>query len=449
MRSNKHNIKVGDVFTTNYCGDVVVTYVNSSTDVGVSFDNGFSRSVTVGNLVKGKISNPTAPKVNKWTTRRRLTTESVIKSFVEKHGEKYDYSRVNYTDSDTPVLIGCKIHGFVKTTTFRHLNTEGCPECGKLKKRPTATFEDFVKNSRLKHGDRYSYFKDSYTKTDEQTKIRCEVHGDFYQQAASHLQGRGCPACGLLIMSETHKDSPEKFINKALKKHGDKYDLSLCEYTRHDVEVEVICRAHSSSFSIRPDLLLKGQGCPVCSAEKRSMEKRHTKEQFVEKAVKVHGNIYDYRLVDYITSKKNVAIICPMGHLFHQTPHNHTAGKHGCPSCGPCGFDARKDSWIYVLSAEGIVKIGITNRSAKTRAKTISKESGIVFKVEAEYKLDGQFCSDLETYLLKKYRLSYQRPSWVFQGSSECFLGLSVETIKSDIEEGIKIHEQKESLRAC
>lgn len=443
MRSNKYGIKVGDVFPTNYCGDVIVVYVKSSTDVGIRFESGFSRSVTVGNLVKGKILDPTTPRAKKWTTGKKLKTDDVVKSFVEKHGSKYDYSKVDYKGSTTPVLIGCKIHGFVEVTSFQHLNTEGCPECGKLKKKPTSPFSSFLANAISKHGDRYTYYEDTYTKTDAEVKIKCDIHGDFWQQAASHIQGRGCPDCGLIVMADTHRDDPEKFLRKALKKHGDDYDLSKCEYKRHDMEVEVICNKHKISFLIKPSLLLKGQGCSICTTEKRSEDRRHTKEQFVEKAIKVHGDKYDYSLVEYVTSKKNVAIICPMGHLFHQTPHNHTAGKHGCPSCGPCGFDARKDSWIYVLSSEGMSKIGITNRSAKTRAKTISKESGVDFKVEAEYKLDGQFCSDLETDLLKKYRLSYQRPSWLFQGSSECFLELSAETIKSDIEESIKEYEYK------
>lgn len=124
--------------------------------------------------------------------------------------------------------------------------------------------------------------------------------------------------------------------------------------------------------------------------------------------------------------------------FFNQTPHNHTAGKHGCPSCGPCGFDARKDSWIYVLSAEGMSKIGITNRSAKVRAKSISKSAGMDFKVEAEFKLDGQFCSDLETSLLKNYRSLYKNPDILFQGSSECFVGLGAEIIEMDIKRSIE-----------
>ena len=156
------------------------------------------------------------------------------------------------------------------------------------------------------------------------------------------------------------------------------------------------------------------------------------KASFIKKANEAHGvGKYDYSLVEYNGTKKNVTIICSQGHVFSQTPHNHTAGKHGCPSCGPCGFDARKESWLYVLSANGVSKIGITNRSAKIRAKSVSKSAGIDFKVEAEYNLEGQFCSDLESLLLKRYRKSHKNPVTAFQGSSECFIGLSVDEIKA------------------
>lgn len=399
-------------------------------------------------LSKGFIPAVHKPPKQDGRAKRKLTTEDVVAKFKAIHGDKYDYSRVNYIESKQPVLIGCEHHGFVEVSTFKHVNTDGCPECGKLKKKPPISFQAFKAKATVVHGDKYRYYEGSFTQMQGLVKIHCREHDDFWQQASAHVQGRGCPSCALVIMGDTHKDTQEEFIEKAIAKHGDTLDFSAVEYLRYDVPVDVICTVHNKSFQIKPNVLLKGQACPICASEEFSRRSRHSKEQFVEKANNVHGvGKYDYTLVAYETSKKNVTIICPVGHVFQQTPHNHTAGKHGCPSCGPCGFDARKDSWIYVLSAEGMSKVGITNRSAKIRAKSISKSAGFEFKVEAEYKLDGQFCSDLESDLLRQYRLCYSNPTPAFQGSSECFVGLSVETIESDITRGIEQYEDKNSLR--
>ena len=55
-------------------------------------------------------------------------------------------------------------------------------------------------------------------------------------------------------------------------------------------------------------------------------------KSFIEKAIKVHGNKYNYGKVEYINSETKVCIICPEHGEFWQTPHNHLNGK-GCCKC--------------------------------------------------------------------------------------------------------------------
>ena len=42
---------------------------------------------------------------------RRLTQEEVLKRFKKVHGDKYDYSKVVFTNVDEKVCIICKKHG--------------------------------------------------------------------------------------------------------------------------------------------------------------------------------------------------------------------------------------------------------------------------------------------------------------------------------------------------
>ncbi|MCB1085907.1 MAG: hypothetical protein KDM63_02580 [Verrucomicrobiae bacterium] len=55
-------------------------------------------------------------------------------------------------------------------------------------------------------------------------------------------------------------------------------------------------------------------------------------EEFIARAVEIHGNRYDYSLVDYRATDQPVVIICPKHKEFRQTPNAHLAGK-GCAAC--------------------------------------------------------------------------------------------------------------------
>ena len=56
-------------------------------------------------------------------------------------------------------------------------------------------------------------------------------------------------------------------------------------------------------------------------------------EIFIEKAIKVHGDKYDYSKVEYIDYLTPVCIICPKHGEFWQKPNTHLGGS-GCPKCG-------------------------------------------------------------------------------------------------------------------
>ena len=60
--------------------------------------------------------------------------------------------------------------------------------------------------------------------------------------------------------------------------------------------------------------------------------KKLTNEEFIERARNVHGDKYDYSLVEYKKSSIKVSIVCPQHGIFKQTPNNHLKGKC-CPKC--------------------------------------------------------------------------------------------------------------------
>lgn len=68
---------------------------------------------------------------------KRLTTEDFIAKAKLIHGDKYDYSLVNYINSHTKINIICKNHGIFKQSPTKHLSGHGCNFCGVIKQKET------------------------------------------------------------------------------------------------------------------------------------------------------------------------------------------------------------------------------------------------------------------------------------------------------------------------
>ncbi len=71
---------------------------------------------------------------------------------------------------------------------------------------------------------------------------------------------------------------------------------------------------------------------------------RLTTEEFISRARRVHGNKYDYALVEYSGTFTPVKIICREHGEFEQKPTKHLSG-HGCKTCGTlAGANARRSN---------------------------------------------------------------------------------------------------------
>lgn len=121
--------------------------------------------------------------------------------FIEKarkvHGDKYDYSKVDYINNRTPVIIICPKHGEFKQIPKTHLKGHGCKKCTLewLSKRYISNKDEFIKKARKVHGDKYDYSKVEYNGNKKEICIICPEHGEFWQMPYCHLQGKGCNKC--------------------------------------------------------------------------------------------------------------------------------------------------------------------------------------------------------------------------------------------------------------
>ncbi|UVX29516.1 endonuclease [Klebsiella phage VLCpiS13f] len=122
------------------------------------------------------------------------------------------------------------------------------------------------------------------------------------------------------------KLTTEEFISKARMVHGDKYIYDKSVYTGSNIKIVITCPYHGD-FLQSPHGHIMGKGCINCGGSKRA-----TTEEFVAKAMKLHGDRYDYALVNYTNNSSKVSIICKTHGVFEQRPYDHLNGK-GCFMC--------------------------------------------------------------------------------------------------------------------
>jgi hypothetical protein len=246
-------------------------------------------------------------------------TDLFIEKANKKHSNKFDYSETVYVDQKTKVKIICPTHGVFLQSPLHHLRGNSCYFCNKKHKMTT---EQFIEKAQLVHNNKFDYSETVYVSYNDKIKIKCLLHGIFLQKPNNHLNGKGCLQCARKLKTFT----TSQFIEKASSIHNNKYDYSLVDYTKKQTKVKIICPIHGA-FHQRPDTHLEGKGCVTCGGSVKL-----TIEQFKERSALIHGNKYDYSETVYVNQKIKAKIICPIHGEFYQFISSHLSG-HGCSKC--------------------------------------------------------------------------------------------------------------------
>lgn len=359
------------------------------------------------------------------------------------------------------------------------------------------TQEEFVSLATEKHGGKYSYDKTVYKNYGDKVIITCPIHGDFLQVAKSHLRGHGCRKCSDDRCGLINKDTQESWLEKANKIHNGRYDYSLVKYINSQTKIDVICAEHGI-FSIRPAHHLIGQGCRKCGyikngisqyisqeeyltkvravhgdrydyslvnyvkttsklriicsehgefvqiaavhlaghgCPKCSRNKLLTTEEFIEASRKRHGDLYDYSQTEYIRSHLPVDIICKQHGVFTQTAESHMLGA-GCRYCRMGGFRGSLPGFVYLLESDDWIKVGVS-KNVEHRVSCLNSASTQEFKIITKYPLNGKDCLLVEKAVHCWLRAVSYPIQDKFAGSSECFLKYPLPQVIDKIEEEI------------
>lgn len=254
-----------------------------------------------------------------------------LKRAREIHGDKYDYSKVEYINNRTKICIICPEHGEFWQTPHDHLDKCKCPKCSHtdriLKRRKD--LEYFIAQANEVHKNKYDYSKVVYSNAQTPITIICPEHGEFNMRPSNHLNNQGCPECKKKKLGKHFQSNTEDFINKSKKVHGDKYDYSKVDYVNNRVKVNIICPIHGE-FIQKPLDHLHGSGCPECG------KKFGIAEKSVLESLKEHFKNVEYQYVPQWlhgkTSPQSLDFFLPeynIGIEYHGRQHFYPNTKFG------------------------------------------------------------------------------------------------------------------------
>jgi len=329
-------------------------------------------------------------------------TEIFITKGIKKHGNCYDYSKVNYIDAETPVTIICKEHGEFLQKPKNHIRGFRCRKCANTV-RPRSSTEEFIGKSISKFKTKYSYINTHYTTHRDEIIITCKKHGDFKITPRNHLSSAhgGCKECANDITTSSTRDTSITFAIKANKLYQGVYDYSKVKYVNSLIKVEIICRIHGP-FMQPPNSHLAGHGCPYCKGVGRK-----TTEQFIKDSNYLFKNIYDYSKTLVIGVNKKVTIICAEHGDFYKTPIKHLAGQ-GCPHCAKSGYKVNLPATFYLIKLpNSVLGFGISNSfddRYRTHRKNFKKHK-TNHELLQTFNCTGHQALAIETHLKQTYEI--------------------------------------------
>ena len=207
---------------------------------------------------------------------RRKTTEEFIEEVKDKlitHPDfyKWDYSDVNYVNTNTKIKVICEDHGPFLIRPADHLRGVGCRFCSieRRANKKRSNIETFLNKitavfKNHKFYSRWDYSETVYVGNKTKVKVYCSKHGYFWITPSDHLQGTTCKYCSIETRSESRKNKNVIIFNK-LKYHSlilpltydDVRWLTKLSYSR----VVTLCRRYGviidNQGPSKPELLLR------------------------------------------------------------------------------------------------------------------------------------------------------------------------------------------------
>ena len=252
---------------------------------------------------------------------------------------------------------------------------------------------------------------EEYKGTNTKIKHICKNNHIYMQAPHEHLQGQGCPTC-----RGNKRKTTKEYIDEC-KRLG--IDLPIDKYINSYTRIKHRCSKCGNVYEQKPNNHLCGNGCPICSGNKKKTPKKYKEE------CKRLG--YDIPIDNYINNATKIYHKCKQGHVYKQTPNTHLQGK-GCPICN----DLKKTTQEYIEECKELEIDLPLGDYINAKVKIYHKcKQGHVYKQTPSDHLQGYGCPICNQPKGEKFIQKYLDNHNVIYESQKRFNGLKDKTYLS------------------
>jgi hypothetical protein len=207
---------------------------------------------------------------------KKLSLDGFIDSCKKVHGDRYDYSLVDYINSKTKIRIICPEHGVFEQLPHNHLcKKTKCPKCS------------------------FKGIGEKVSKIRKKTKPRlteklCDIHNFYIKKSEKNQHINSCIKCEIQkkysnnIRNKYYGHTTDSFINTVKIVHNNFYDYSSLIYIDSKTKVKIICPKHGE-FEQNPNNHLHGNGCPSCNTSKGELKVKSFLDDNLIKYIQQHS----------------------------------------------------------------------------------------------------------------------------------------------------------------
>lgn len=210
--------------------------------------------------------------------------------------------------------------------------------------------EQFYERVRARHGN--SVILGEYTKAKDRISARCARCNHEWQPVAQTLYVNGCQKCHR-ARPVWNKGNATNYRFQLWNKYGDRVRLRGT-YSGAMLPATHYCRVHKSTFSTRPQSLLRSETwecCPRQSLVQRGLKRRLSEDEVRRRIEERHGSAVKM-VSPYVGTLTHHQFRCDEGHEWQATP-DAVMRVSGCPTCN-CGHSYSQAAlrWIETWEQE-------------------------------------------------------------------------------------------------
>ena len=212
------------------------------------------------------------------------------------------------------------------------------------------------------------------------------------------------------------KKTPEEYYNECKEKG---LDLPIEDYKGSKVKIKHKCK-YGHIYEQKPNGHLDGNGCSVCSGNKKK-----TPKEYVQECKEKH---LDPPIEDYINNNTKIKHKCKYGHIYKQKPNSHLQGK-GCTVCR--GKQIKTAQEYYNLCKINFYDVPIDNYKNSSTEMKFKCNKGHIYDQRASSHLEGYGCPICNESHGEKFIRNYLEENHIKYVSQKKFKDLKDKTYLS------------------